>query len=90
MMITVTVPVSVTVELDMTDTEAACFQDGQDLGLENLRRSVARGVILSLHRAAEEEGMADDMVDAISDETGWCLRSLSLETDNGSGDPNQP
>lgn len=80
MRITVPVTITVEVEFDMTEEEAATFQDGQDLGLENLTRSTRRAVAECLHQNTGM-GLTDDMVEYVTDETGWCIRGLSLSTD---------
>lgn len=80
MRVTIAVPVRVEIEFDMTEEEAAAFQDGQDLGLENLQRSAGRGITSALHHNGGM-GLTDDMVEFVTDETGWCIRSLSMQTD---------
>jgi hypothetical protein len=77
MRITVPVTINVDVEFDMTEEEAACYQDGQDMGLTNLINGTKRAIANTLHGS---EGMIDEMVDAISDETGWCINGLTMET----------
>lgn len=79
MRITVPVMITVEVEFDMTEEEAATFQDGQDLGLENLTRSTRRAIQECLHQNTGM-GLTDDLVEYITDETGWCISSLSLNT----------
>lgn len=77
MKITVPVTINVEVEFDMTDEEAATFLDGEDLGMVNLFKSTQRAVGEALHQTT---GLVDDMVEFITDETGWCISNLSMET----------
>jgi hypothetical protein len=77
MKITVPVTINVEVEFDMTDEEAATFLDGEDLGMVNLTTSTRRAISEALH---QDTGLVDDMVEYITDETGWCINSLSMET----------
>lgn len=82
MKITVAVTITVEVEFDMTPEEAASFQDGEDLGLENLTRSTQRAIQECLRQNDEPVlALADSMVDYITDETGWCIHALRLSTD---------
>ena len=78
MRITVPVTINVEVDFDMTDEEAASYQGGEDLGLENLTRSTQRAVAECLHQNAGT-GLLDDMVEFVTDETGWCITNLNME-----------
>jgi len=78
MRITVPVTINVEVDFDMTEEEAAAFQSGEDLGMENLVRSTGRAIAECLHQNAGM-GLADDMVEFVTDETGWCITNLNME-----------
>lgn len=80
MRVAITVPITVQIEFDMTEEEAAAFQSGEDPGLEKLTRTTQGAIQDAIHQNAGM-GLADDMVDLITEETGWCIRSLSMQTE---------
>ena len=75
MKISVPVTITVEVEFDMTPEEAASYLDGDDLGLVNLKHSTTKAIQDALHA---DPDLADDMVERITDNTGWCLCAISM------------
>ena len=80
MKITVPVTVNINIEFDMTPEETVCYQDGQDLGLENLARSTKEAIEHCLRERDVGQDLMDDMVEQITDRTGWSIYGLSLTT----------
>lgn len=75
MKITVPVTVSVEIDFDMTEEEAASYRGRE---LENLTHKAKQAVAECLHQNAGT-GLADDMVEFVTDETGWCVSGLYME-----------
>ena len=75
MRITVPVTLTVEVEFDMDEHEAACLSGESDPGQQHLIERTREAIQECLH---DEPSLADDMVERITNETGWCLRAFSM------------
>lgn len=71
------VPVTIEVEVDF-DTEVDGVDAIQEIDRTAIERKSKDAIAECLHQNAGM-GLADDMVEYITDETGWCINGLYME-----------